>query len=118
MVAFRYPDGAEHCLLVLVDHLLGGIARDATILDAPLGEVLGMWDGPEFDLVEEGIADVRRSDSAMGLFLLHWVSRRLTARDVVLQRATEVLAAWAPWGRGTLRLAAEAPGRRGAGNDR
>jgi hypothetical protein len=58
MVAFRYPDGAEHCLLVLVDHLLGGIARDATILDAPLGEVLGMWDGPEFDLVEEGIADV------------------------------------------------------------
>src|SRR5260370_33154122 len=57
MVAFRYPDGAEHCLLVLVDHLLGGIAKDATILDAPLGEVLGMWDGAEFDLVEEGIAD-------------------------------------------------------------
>ena len=57
MVAFRYPDGAEHCLMVLVDHLLGGIAKDATILAATMAEVLGQWDGPEFDLVEEEIAE-------------------------------------------------------------
>jgi hypothetical protein len=57
MMAFRYPDGAEHCLMVLVDHLLGGIAKDATILEGPMGKVLGLWDGPEFDLVEEEIAE-------------------------------------------------------------
>ena len=33
----------------------------------------------------------------MELFLLHWVPRRLTARDEVLQRAPEVLRAWVPW---------------------
>ena len=42
--------------MVLVDHLLGGIAKDATILDAMMADVLGQWDGPKFDLVEEGIA--------------------------------------------------------------
>src|SRR5207253_2532693 len=57
MVAFRYPDGSEHCALVLVDHLLGGIAKDATVLWAPLADVLQGWDGPEFDLVEESLAE-------------------------------------------------------------
>jgi hypothetical protein len=57
MVAFRYPDGAEHCVLVLIDHLLGGIAKDVAILSSPLAETLQQWEGPEFDLVEEEVAE-------------------------------------------------------------
>jgi hypothetical protein len=190
MVAFRYPDGAEHCVLVLIDHLLGGIAKDVAILSSPLAETLQQWEGPEFDLVEEGIAEaasrvmaavavtartfgapitedytntvallnarfgpvaadldipaplavaeredlvrqflatepgrnfaddpdawflldvlvdfrcdagadpLRWSDSAVELFLLHWVPRKLSAEEIVLQRAPEVLRAWVPW---------------------
>src|SRR5258708_19568954 len=57
MVGFRYPDGSEHCALVLVDHLLGGIAKDATVLWTPIAEVLQGWEGPEFHLVEEGLPE-------------------------------------------------------------
>jgi hypothetical protein len=31
------------------------------------------------------------------LFLLHWVPRKLSAEEIVLQRAPEVLRAWVPW---------------------
>src|SRR5437667_12553861 len=55
MVGFRYPDGSEHCALVLVDQLLGGIAKDATVLWTPMAEVLQGWD--DFDLVEEDLAE-------------------------------------------------------------
>jgi hypothetical protein len=54
LVGFRYPDGAEHCVMVLVDHLLGGIAKDATVLWASLDAALSGWDR-EYDLAEEGI---------------------------------------------------------------
>jgi hypothetical protein len=199
MVAFRYPDGTEHCLLVLIDHLLGGIAKDVAILSSPLAETLQQWEGPEFDLVEEGVAEaasrvmaavgvtartiaapitedyteavallsarfgpvaadldvpaplavveredlvrqflaaepgrkfaddpdawflldalvdfrcdagadpLRWSDSAVELFLLHWVPRKLSAEEIVLQRAPEVLRAWVPWASACARLPA------------
>src|SRR5260370_10557696 len=57
MVGFRYPDGSEHCALVLVDHLLGGIAKDATVLWTPMADVLQEREEPEFHLVEEGLAE-------------------------------------------------------------
>ncbi len=197
MVGFRYPDGAEHCLLVLVDHLLGGIAKDATVLVVPIAELLAQWEGPDFDLVEEGIAEaagrvmaavtvtartieapvtedytdtvallnarlgpvagevsvrapmaaaererlarkflaaktgrrfahdpdaclllealiewrcdvgadpLRWSDSAVELFLLAWVPRRLIGPDALLRRAPEVLGAWVPWAAARARL--------------
>jgi hypothetical protein len=190
MVGFRYPDGSEHCALVLVDHLLGGIAKDATVLWTPMAEVLQGWEGPEFHLVEEGLAEaagrimaavtvtersigapitedytdaaallkarfgpvagevsapaplppterkhlareflaaepgrrfahdpdacllldalidwrcdagadpLRWSDSAIELFLLGSVPRRLVAPDAVSRRVPEVLGAWVPW---------------------
>jgi hypothetical protein len=190
MVGFRYPDGSEHCALVLVDHLLGGIAKDATVLWTPIAEVLQGWEGPEFHLVEEGLAEaagrimaavtvtersigapitedytdagalvkarfgpvagevsaaaplppterkylareflateagrrfahdpdacllidalidwrcdagadpLRWSDSAIELFLLGSVPRRLVAPDAVSRRVPEVLGAWVPW---------------------
>jgi hypothetical protein len=190
MVGFQYPDGSEHCALVLVDHLLGGIAKDATILWEPIAEVLPGWEGPEFELVEEGLAEaagrimaavtvtersigapitedytdaaallkarfgpiavkvsapappppterkhlareflaaeagrrfahdpdacllldalidwrcdagadpLRWSDSAIELFLLGSVPRRLVAPDAVSRRVPEVLGAWVPW---------------------
>lgn len=32
MVSFSYDDDNEHCVMVLIDHMLGGIAKDATVL--------------------------------------------------------------------------------------
>ena len=46
---------------------------------------------------DAGADPLRWSDTAVALFLLHWVPRRLTAPDAVLQRAPEVLRACVPW---------------------
>ncbi len=55
MVGFSYPDGAEHTVVVLIDHALGGIAKDIAVV-GPLGEVTAMWrDTSEIDLAEEPI---------------------------------------------------------------
>ncbi|MHB8436954.1 MAG: hypothetical protein ACYDC0_13965 [Acidimicrobiales bacterium] len=43
MVSFTYPNGDEHCLAVLVDHVFGGIAKDASVLTSPMSEVLALW---------------------------------------------------------------------------
>lgn len=47
MVGFAYPGGAEHTLLVLIDHPLGGIVKDAAVLESPLAAVIGVWDDDE-----------------------------------------------------------------------
>lgn len=53
MVGFRYPDGAEHSIVVLIDHALGGIAKDIAVL-GPLEQVAATWRGlSEVDLVDE-----------------------------------------------------------------
>lgn len=56
MVGFAYPDGTEHSVLVLVDHVLGGIAKDVAVL-GPLAAVLPFWrDGdPAIELVSEPV---------------------------------------------------------------
>lgn len=56
MIGFRYPDGREHCLTVLVDHLLGGIAKDAVILPTSIEKVLPTWrEDAGIELVEEPV---------------------------------------------------------------
>jgi hypothetical protein len=56
MIGFAYPGGGEHSICVLVDHPLGGIAKDAAVL-GPLAEVVDLWRGrPDVDLVEEPVA--------------------------------------------------------------
>jgi hypothetical protein len=76
MIGFRYPDGREHCLLVLIDHVLGGIAKDATVLFAPLERVLAEWQGdPDFELVEEPL--VRASSLVMEA--VFWTARTIDA---------------------------------------
>jgi hypothetical protein len=56
MIGFAYPGCAEHSLTVLVDHPLGGIAKDAALL-GPLHEVVGCWQATsDIELVEESIA--------------------------------------------------------------
>jgi len=56
MIGFAYPDGDEHSVTVLVDHVLGGIAKDAGVL-GPLAEVVGIWRATsDIDLVEEPVA--------------------------------------------------------------
>jgi hypothetical protein len=55
MIGFAYPGGDEHSIVVLVDHPLGGIAKDAAVL-GPLAEVLREWqDASDIELVEESI---------------------------------------------------------------
>ncbi|HSH61738.1 MAG TPA: hypothetical protein VK988_19245 [Acidimicrobiales bacterium] len=55
MIGFAYPDRDEHTLVVLVDHPLGGIAKDAAVL-GPLAEVVRGWqETSDTDLVEEPV---------------------------------------------------------------
>jgi hypothetical protein len=57
IIGFRYPGGREHCLTVLADHLLGGIAKDAVVLPASIEDVLPTWrDDPGIEIVEEPVA--------------------------------------------------------------
>jgi hypothetical protein len=58
MIGFRYPSGTEHWVSLLVDHLLGGIAKDATVARRPLTDALEMWSGlPETELVELSVEE-------------------------------------------------------------
>jgi hypothetical protein len=55
MVGFRYPNGAEHSIVVLVDHVLGGTAKDVAVL-GPLSDVTASWRGiSDIELVEEPV---------------------------------------------------------------
>jgi hypothetical protein len=57
MVGFDYPVGASHTIVVLIDHPLGGIAKDVAVLSTSLAEVVATWtDGdPAIELVEEPV---------------------------------------------------------------
>jgi hypothetical protein len=56
MIGFAYPSGAEHTLLVLIDHTMGGIAKDASLLLSPLSDVIEQWvDDEDIVLVDEPI---------------------------------------------------------------
>lgn len=55
MIGFAYPDGDEHSVVVLIDHTLGGIAKDAAVL-GPLTEVVGSW---------EDVADIELTDEPL-----------------------------------------------------
>jgi hypothetical protein len=53
MIGFRYPSGTEHWASLMVDHLLSGIAKDATVARRPLADALDMWSElPGTELVE------------------------------------------------------------------
>lgn len=55
MIGFAFLDGDEHSVVVLIDHPLGGIAKDAAVL-GPLAEVVRSWeDVADIELVEEPI---------------------------------------------------------------
>ncbi len=55
MVGFVYPSGVEHSIVVLIDHPLGGIAKDAAVL-GPLADVVATWRGrSDIEPVEEPI---------------------------------------------------------------
>jgi len=55
MVGFAYPGGVEHSIVVLIDHPLGGIAKDAAVL-GPLADVVATWRGhSDIEPVEEPI---------------------------------------------------------------
>jgi hypothetical protein len=56
MIGFSYPSGADHTFLVLIDHTMGGIAKDATLLLSPVSDVMEQWaDDPDIELVEEPV---------------------------------------------------------------
>lgn len=56
MIGFAYQSGDEHTLLVLIDHTMGGIAKDASILLSPASEVIEQWaDDEDIELVEEPV---------------------------------------------------------------
>ncbi len=66
MIGFAYSSGEEHCITVLVDHLLGGIAKDTAVL-GPLIHVVESWrTASDIDLVEEpiGVAASRVVEAA------------------------------------------------------
>ena len=75
MIGFAYPGGAEHSITVLVDHVLGGIAKDASVL-GPLADVVDLWRAtPDIDLVEEPVT------VAAGRIIeaVDWTSRTIDA---------------------------------------
>jgi hypothetical protein len=56
MIGFAYPGGGDHCMMVLVDHVLGGIAKDAAVLGPP-AEVIPLWQATsDVDVVEEPVS--------------------------------------------------------------
>lgn len=56
MVSFNYDSSSEHCVMVLIDHVLGGIAKDASVLPCPMSEVLGTWEkDPDIVLRDEPV---------------------------------------------------------------
>lgn len=58
MVELACPDRRTICALVLIDHLLGGTATDATIVPASLDEVVRDWQSdPDVVMTEEDVAD-------------------------------------------------------------
>lgn len=57
MVELSRTGQRAHCVLVLIDHLLGGRATDVTVVPAPLDEVLGGWrSDPDIVVVVEDVA--------------------------------------------------------------
>jgi hypothetical protein len=55
MIGFAQPGGDEHSVVALVDHLLGGIAKDAG-LAGPVDELLPTWlSDPDIVLVAESV---------------------------------------------------------------
>jgi hypothetical protein len=75
MIGFSYPGSAEHTLTVLVDHPLGGIAKDAAVL-GPLHEVVGCWQADsDIDLAEESIAVA----AGRVIEAMDWTSRTIAA---------------------------------------
>jgi hypothetical protein len=75
MVGFRHADGVEHTVLVLIDHIFGGIAKDIAVL-GPLSEVLASWsETSDVELVEEPVG----SAAALVVEAMETTSRTMDA---------------------------------------
>jgi hypothetical protein len=74
MIGFAYPNGSEHTLLVLIDHTMGGIAKDASLLLSPVADVVKQWsDVEDIELVEEAVGFL----AARVLEAIDWTDRTI-----------------------------------------
>ncbi|WP_147332036.1 DUF6398 domain-containing protein [Geodermatophilus marinus] len=64
VVGIRFADGSDACAVVLVDHNMGGVAKDAFVVPGPLPEVVALLqeaagDDPDTSLEDLDPADAR-----------------------------------------------------------
>jgi hypothetical protein len=58
MIGFRYPSGSEHWISLLVDHVLGDIAKDVTVGAGSVEAIIPHWsETADIELIEVSIGE-------------------------------------------------------------